>query len=273
MSSNFNGQSTNTVNDNSNYINSERSETSPLYSSSKETGNLNFIITFFSVFSVAVAAALAIQIKYGNHQITPHGSIASDSKECSMIGISILQKGGNAIDAGIATTMCIGVIRPHLTGVGGGGLMLIYDHREGKVLDLIDFRPTRSTDIGIGVPGFLAGLALAHQLHGSLPWETLLAPSIQIARNGFKVTSSLIKAREEHHLQNSTHNLVLDAWLKDKTEGKIVKMPKLAMLLEKVAKSGAAGTFIQLSTGCGLSLCYCPPFILQSDTANRYRLS
>lgn len=78
-------------------------------------------------------------------------------------------------------------------------------------------------------------------------------------RNGFKVTSSLIKAREEHHLQNSTHNLVLDAWLKDKTEGKIVKMPKLAMLLEKVAKSGAAGTFIQLSTGCGLSLCYCPP--------------
>lgn len=60
--------------------------------------------------------------------------------------------------------------------------MLIYDHREGKVLDLIDFRPTRSTDIGIGVPGFLAGLALAHQLHGSLPWETLLAPSIQIAR-------------------------------------------------------------------------------------------
>lgn len=60
--------------------------------------------------------------------------------------------------------------------------MLIYDHRERKVLDTIDFRATRSRDAGIGIPGFVAGLYFAHQLYGKLPWKTLILPAHHIAR-------------------------------------------------------------------------------------------
>ena len=60
--------------------------------------------------------------------------------------------------------------------------MLIYDHRDRKVIDSIDFRVTRSIDRGIGVPGFVAGLHMAHQLYGKLPWKTLILPAYQIAK-------------------------------------------------------------------------------------------
>lgn len=59
--------------------------------------------------------------------------------------------------------------------------MLIYDHRAREVLDVVDFRATRGRDAGIGVPGFVAGLYLAHELHGNLPWKSLVMPAYHVA--------------------------------------------------------------------------------------------
>ncbi|XP_071440090.1 uncharacterized protein, partial [Hetaerina americana] len=149
--------------------------------------------------------------------VIPHGSVASDSRECSQIGASILKKGGNAVDAAIATTICLGVVLPHLTGIGGGGFIAIYDHRRHHVVDAIDFREqaplkvkpdahgnvsiTQETTKGVGstvgIPGFLKGLGFAHELYGRLPWADLIKPTIDLCSSGFLVPSNLIAARSQ----------------------------------------------------------------------------
>lgn len=60
--------------------------------------------------------------------------------------------------------------------------MLIYDQRERKLMSAIDFRVTRSSHSAIGIPGFVAGLALAHELYGVLPWDKLISPAEYFAR-------------------------------------------------------------------------------------------
>ncbi|XP_046985166.1 glutathione hydrolase 2-like isoform X2 [Schistocerca americana] len=84
-------------------------------------GSLRIIITCFFTLTLAVAIALAAQIHFGDYQFTPHGSVATDSIECSTIGTDILKKGGNAVDAAVAATLCLGVVNLHVTGLGGNG--------------------------------------------------------------------------------------------------------------------------------------------------------
>ena len=67
--------------------------------------------------------------------------MAADNAECSKVGRNILKKGGSAVDAAIATTLCVGVINMHSTGIGGGGFMLVYS-RTGQVAEVFDFRET-----------------------------------------------------------------------------------------------------------------------------------
>lgn len=63
--------------------------------------------------------ALLAQIYYGESQVEPHGSVVTDNYDCSRIGTNILKNGGNAVDAAIASTMCLGVVNFHVTGLGG----------------------------------------------------------------------------------------------------------------------------------------------------------
>ena len=76
-----------------------------------------------------------------------HAAVAADNAECSKVGRNILRKRGSAVDAAIATTLCVGVINMHSTGIGGGGFMMVYDSKK-RSAELIDFRetaPERST--------------------------------------------------------------------------------------------------------------------------------
>lgn len=61
-----------------------------------------------------------------------HAAVAADHKECSKVGRNILKKGGHAVDAAIATALCVGVVNPHSAGLGGGGFMIIYDRKSSK---------------------------------------------------------------------------------------------------------------------------------------------
>lgn len=77
-----------------------------------------------------------------------HAAVASDNAECSKVGRNILKKGGSAVDAAVATTLCVGVINMHSTGIGGGGFMMVYDSRK-RSAEMIDFRETAPERSGV----------------------------------------------------------------------------------------------------------------------------
>ncbi|KAH1466015.1 hypothetical protein KXX58_005561 [Aspergillus fumigatus] len=149
----------------------------------------------------------------GNHQghhvkDGRRGAVASESAICSRHGIDILELGGNAADALVATVLCVGVIGMYHSGIGGGGFMLV--RAPNGSFEFIDFRETApaaafeemfnnsthaSTIGGLasGVPGELRGLEYLHKKYGSLPWSVLVQPAIKTAREGFPVGQDLVK--------------------------------------------------------------------------------
>lgn len=109
-------------------------------------------------------------------------------------GMQVLDDGGNAADAAVATAFAVAVVEPYASGIGGGGSALLaapgeeatsYDYRE------VVARHGRIPASGTGVPGFVAGLATIHAEHGSLDWEDLLQPAIRLAGEGFPVSEFL----------------------------------------------------------------------------------
>ena len=135
------------------------------------------------------------------------GMVASAHPLATQAGVEMLAQGGNAIDAAVATTLAISVVEPFSAGIGGGGFMLV---KVGNKLESLDFRerapkaasrnmyldaqgkvrPNASLEghLAAGVPGTIAGLAAAHKKYGRLPWRSVVAPAIRLARNGFRVS-------------------------------------------------------------------------------------
>ena len=130
------------------------------------------------------------------------------------VGLDILKKGGNAIDAAVAVQFALEVTHPEAGNIGGGGFM-VYRASGGKT-NTLDFRekaPAAATqnmfldsagnvipDMSLathrasGVPGSVAGMAEAHRKYGKLKWDELVQPAIDLARNGFNITKRLASA-------------------------------------------------------------------------------
>ncbi|ERL87238.1 hypothetical protein D910_04636 [Dendroctonus ponderosae] len=124
-------------------------------------GGSKFINVAFGVLTIIVTIALIVQIYYGDYQVVPHGSVATDSLECSRVGTQILKQGGKAVDAAIASAFCLAVVAPHLTGLDAEGQVLIYSHRTRISPDLVDF--SGSNVISDRMPRLVLGLAYIHQ--------------------------------------------------------------------------------------------------------------
>ena len=152
-----------------------------------------------------------------------NGMVVAQEERAARIGVEILDRGGNAVDAAVATGFALAVTYPRAGNLGGGGFMLIHlaeenrdiaiDYREtapaaatpGMFLDAKgkpDAAKSRDTGLAVGVPGTVAGLALAEQKYGSgkLTLADLIAPAIELAQKGFPVeddtADSLPRARE-----------------------------------------------------------------------------
>ena len=140
-----------------------------------------------------------------------NGMVSSSSIVASEVGRDILQKGGNAIDAAVATAFALSVTWPSAGNIGGGGFIVFMD-KKGEVTTF-DFRekaPINASStmflnedgeiknnsnhdggLSIGVPGTVAGLYKAHQKYGNLDWKDVVQPAVDLANNGFEFTWTL----------------------------------------------------------------------------------
>ena len=149
------------------------------------------------------------------------GMVASQNELASEVGAQVLADGGNAVDAAVAVGFALAVALPRAGNLGGGGFMLVHDAKAGETV-AIDYREmapkgasrdmfldadgnvdkdrARFSHLSAGVPGTVAGLWRAHQDYGSLPWQRVVEPAIQLARDGVVMTydlAGLLVARKQ----------------------------------------------------------------------------
>lgn len=159
------------------------------------------------------------------------GAVASESTICSNIGISLLRRGGNAADAVVGTTFCIGVVAMYHSGIGGGGFMLV--RNSSGEYEYVDFRETAPAaafqdmfgndteghiygGLASGVPGQVKGLAHLHAGYGVLPWAEVLSGPISVARNGFPVSEDLVRYMSAATAEDEESFLVTNpTWAED----------------------------------------------------------
>ncbi len=168
------------------------------------------IILLSVVFYTQIASAAFRQPLRGKRAIVVSAHpLASDA------GLEMLKKGGNAIDAAVATTFAISVVEPFSAGIGGGGFLLMHDSRNRKIkaLDFRERAPLKATKnmyldddgkvrrnasingyLAVGTPGTVAGMYEVHRRSGKLPWKTVVQPSIKLAKNGFLVSDKFVQA-------------------------------------------------------------------------------
>ncbi|XP_032817726.1 glutathione hydrolase 7 [Petromyzon marinus] len=168
---------------------------------------LTVIITACLTFATGVTIALIIQIYLGEPQVYYNGTVVSDVRLCSDIGTDILHKRGSSVDAAVATALCAGIVHPHSSGLGGGGVMLVHNIKENttRAIDFWAVAPAEdllfnnlnanlTAGLSVGVPGMIKGLYQAHQLYGRMPWGEVVAAAARVAKDGFNVTTELASA-------------------------------------------------------------------------------
>jgi gamma-glutamyltranspeptidase/glutathione hydrolase len=162
------------------------------------------IVTF--VFAVVVVGYAAVRACGDERRATGRkGMVVAVCPLATEEGRQVLKRGGNAVDAAVATAFALAVTWPEAGNIGGGGFMLVHPGSENQpiVVDYREMAPALSTETMFagkgspsqyklaGVPGTVAGLALAHEKFGSLPWRELVMPSVRFAEEGFLVNQAL----------------------------------------------------------------------------------
>ena len=211
---------------------------------------LLFLFIFCSFLSENVLAQTGL--------IANKAMVVSAREEASKIGVEIMQKGGNAFDAMVATELALAVAYPYAGNIGGGGFM-VYRKANGEIgsLDYREKAPLaahktmfldkegnvikgKSTEspLAIGVPGTIAGVFAVHKKLGSLPMSEILKPVIALAEKGVIVTRKqerrLNDYREEIIKANDNQTLFAQPFKEKDT----IKYPALAATLKRIAKNG-----------------------------------
>jgi len=186
--------------------------------------------------------------------------VVSAREEASKIASDIMQQGGNAFDAMVATEMALAVSYPFAGSLGGGGFM-VYRKADGEIgsLDFREKAPMAATKnmyldeegnavaersqvgaLAIGVPGNVAGIFAAHEKLGSLPMSKLLAPVIALARRGYVVTQNQADSFNEYKPKFNKVNNSEILYAKPIKAGDTIKNVALANTLQKIVDNGRA---------------------------------
>ncbi|OAI91214.1 gamma-glutamyltransferase [Pseudomonas putida] len=204
----------------------------------------------FSAAILASSAAYAV--------ILEGGAVAAPDQYGAQVAADILKKGGNAVDAAVATAFTLAVTYPEAGNIGGGGFMTLYMDGKAYFLDYREVAPKAATrtmyldDKGeiienlslvgaraAGVPGTVMGLWEAHSKFGKLPWSELLTPAVGYAKNGFKVAEKQYQYREDAQglFKDSTN---FNDYFGHMKVGETFKQPELAQTLERIADKGVS---------------------------------
>jgi gamma-glutamyltranspeptidase/glutathione hydrolase len=223
-------------------------------------------IFLLTIFSCTNETGKTDQSIYGGYNIiSDHGMVVSAHAQGSDIGVQILQAGGNAIDAAVATGFALAVCYPEAGNIGGGGFMLI--RMSDGSSDVIDFREkapleayremyltengdvaeglSTETHLAAGVPGSVDGLIKIHSRYGKLSFRQVIQPAIELAEDGYVLTREQAKSlnlnRENFIKKNKTN----PAFVKDIDwkAGDIVKQPDLAKTLKRIRDHGRDGFY------------------------------
>ena len=209
---------------------------------------------------IAISPAVAAPSRAQKMMIAAANPLAAEA------GLAILKRGGTATDAAIAAQLVLNVVEPQSSGIGGGAFLLHWDSAT-KTLDTFDGRETAPAAAdenlfvsggekmkwrdavvggrGVGAPGLLAMLEMAHRKHGKLQWAELFAPAIRIAEEGFAVSPRLsesIKSESEKGglgRYAAARKYFFTAEGKPLSAGTILKNPELAETFRKIAAGGA----------------------------------
>lgn len=210
------------------------------------------------VLIVLMAAGTATRATASTHPVhAAHAIVVSVHELASHVGVEIMQGGGNAVDAAVATGFALAVVHPAAGNIGGGGFMLIR-MADGKAhfLDYREKAPAAATrdmyldtqgnvipgasEIGykaIGVPGSVAGMVYAEQKYGKLTLKQVIAPAIQLAREGYALTWEEAADMHDRHLAEFPESRrVFQREGNYYKPEEIFRQPDLARTLERIAE-------------------------------------
>ncbi len=186
-----------------------------------------------------------------------HGLVVSAQQDASEVGVAVLERGGTAVDAAVATGFALAVTHPEAGNIGGGGFMLVFPG-DGRAPVCIDYRETapaaatekmfapdenRFTCKMVGVPGTVRGLELAHREYGKLTWGELVSPAVKLAEEGFLLDKYLAESLNELLKESSEFAELQRVYGKGDgkipwSEGDRLVLPALAKTLRAIAEHG-----------------------------------
>lgn len=204
-----------------------------------------------------------------------HGMVSSPEALATQAGVDVLRRGGTAVDAAVSVAFTLAVTYPEAGNLGGGGFLLYRtDDARHYALDFRERAPRRARPelfldeegrpipglsleggLAVGVPGSVAGLVLAHEKWGRLPWAELLRPAIRLAAEGFPVSATLARSlaeESERLVRDEEARSIFTRGGRPLREGERLIQQDLAGSLRRVARQGRRG-FYEGATGAAIA--------------------
>jgi gamma-glutamyltranspeptidase/glutathione hydrolase len=218
--------------------------------------------------SVGAHADAILEGERFNPVTATQGMVSTSHTLATDVALQVLKDGGNAVDAAVTAGFALAVTQPRSGNIGGGGFMLIAPG-DGAAPEAIDYRETapaaatedlfldddgnvvqnrsRFTHKAAGVPGTVAGLALALERHGSISLQQALAPAIKLASDGFVVPRRFSEGLEQARERMTRWPATLETFYKEDGSawqpGERFRQPKLAATLQRIANQGTDGFY------------------------------
>ncbi|MBC7418937.1 MAG: gamma-glutamyltransferase [Pedobacter sp.] len=229
--------------------------------------NIKIIWRYIHISLILILTGCAAgQIGKNNSGEFKNGMVVSANGIASKVGVEILKKGGNAVDAAVAVQFALSVVYPNAGNIGGGGFMVYRAvSGESNTLDFREKAPSAASrdmyldslgnpladkslhgQIASGVPGSVAGMEAAHKKYGKLSWSVLLQPAIDLAKNGFPITKRQASELNANHPKFMRYNPEGTALIKltgPWQESDLLIQKELATTLKLIQKKGKAGFY------------------------------